>query len=260
MKRQDAARARGERGRSGFTLVELLATVAILTILISLLVPAIRGAIGSARAFVCQRNLGTVTFDFSIFADEFLHESRGQMDQRYADNQFQLLVFMNNQYRVGEFWMDTGGLGRHVELADGHPLACPAAAERVTITLEGECNSGGILRPQAVSIGFNRRLHQPDPGIAGIPQYTLRSKLLQQVNVPLLWDSDGFAAYPRVLRDTPFSAPSLDSRSLLRNNRYWNPGLRHMGKMNVGFIGGQVRSTASPLTEPGWRWDFQPRR
>ncbi len=260
MKRQDAARARAERGRSGFTLVELLATVAILTILLSLLLPAIRGAVGSARAFVCQRNLGTVTFDFSIFADEFLHESRGTMDPRYAGNQFQLIEFMNNQYRVGPFWTDSAGQGRHVMLSDKHALACPAAAERVTITIDGGCASGGILFPQAVSIGFNRRLHQPDPGISGIPHFTLRSKLLQEVNVPLLWDTDGLAAYSRVVLDAPFSAPSLDSRGLLRNNRYWHPALRHMGKMNVGFIGGQVRSTSTPLSESSWRWDFQPRR
>lgn len=256
--RQDQWPIRAAPARRAFTLVELLATAAVLAILISLILPAVRGTLGVARAMVCQRNLGTVVFDFAVFADPRLHESRG-MDSRYLRDQFYLLTFMNSQYRVGEFW-EHGAGAVVAPMSKDSPMRCPAGPAEQSIVEGAGCNAGGLSRPQNVSIGFNRRLHQPDPLNRRVPQFALRSRIAGETHVPLLWDSDGEAAFPRVELETVFSAPSLDSRGLLAGDRYWSPGRRHGGRMNVGFIGGHVLSTESPLAQASWKWGYQPGR
>jgi prepilin-type processing-associated H-X9-DG protein len=72
----------------------------------------------------------------------------------------------------------------------------------------------------------------------------------------LLWDANAAAA---VAADVlPFySGPSLDSPAVFAGDRYWWPGLRHNGGMNVGFVDGHVAATRRPLSE-AWRWGFVP--
>ena len=70
----------------------------------------------------------------------------------------------------------------------------------------------------------------------------------------------GFGWGVAPFRDGVFSAPPLDDPGpYLANNRRWNPALRHNATMNVGFVDGHVESTADPLAEPNWRWDYVPR-
>src|SRR5262245_45021737 len=66
--------------RAGFTLIEIMICVAILVILLALLLPAARQAVGTARGFKCQMSQRSVAFDFGLFADDSLHPSRGDDD------------------------------------------------------------------------------------------------------------------------------------------------------------------------------------
>jgi len=56
---------------SGFTLVELLITIAIIAILASLLLPALKRAKGLAGRTVCQNNQRQVSQTMNIYADDF---------------------------------------------------------------------------------------------------------------------------------------------------------------------------------------------
>jgi prepilin-type processing-associated H-X9-DG protein len=93
------------------------------------------------------------------------------------------------------------------------------------------------------------------------PIINLTSKILEGNEtadpslIPLLMDVDGAVAAANSV--TPLlTGPSLPDRLLLSANRYWFPGLRHNGEMNVAFVDGHVKSTRRPLAEQNWAWDF----
>ena len=249
--------------RRGFTLVELMVTVAIIAVLLSLLAPALQRTIGSARGFKCQAALRNVAFDFALFADPEIHGSRGQDSQ--FNNRFRIETFQESEYGIDEFWahqdassvtFESGGELDH--------MRCPEVAGAVTLKRDVPCTTAGAIGPPTnVSYGFNARLHRdevqsPYGGVSANPVF-MSSEILQQPDVPLLWDVDGEAALAKNIHTPQFSAPALDSLFLYANDRHWYPGMRHNGAMNVAFVGGHVVSSRTPLDEPGWQWGYSPR-
>jgi prepilin-type N-terminal cleavage/methylation domain-containing protein len=66
--------AASRRGRHGFTLVELLVVIAIISILAAMLLPALEGALESARRVSCLNNLRQVYLSAAFYAEE--HDDR----------------------------------------------------------------------------------------------------------------------------------------------------------------------------------------
>lgn len=66
----DRAARSGGSPRGGFTLLELLVTIAVIAILAALLVPALRSARGFAKRANCLSNLRQVSAAFHIYANE----------------------------------------------------------------------------------------------------------------------------------------------------------------------------------------------
>jgi len=248
----------------GFTLVELLISLAIVATLIAIILPAIRTAVSTARGFRCQMSLRSTAFDFSVFADERLHGDRGNDATDLPANAFRLETFQELQYGIDEFW--TYGNVASFSLPDRQgrdPMRCSEVKGEITVRRDTPCASGGVGPDQNISFAFNMRLHMSDrQALAGrSPLVLLTSNILSgntEVSpdkIPLLFDADGVAA-ARGGRSAVFSAPGLDSPALFTDNAYWFPGLRHAGAMNVAFIDGRVATTRRPLDEPAMAWGF----
>jgi len=246
--------------KRAFTLVEILFSIGIVGVLVSLVLPIAARTIGSARGFKCQMSQRSSAYDFTVFADDVYHGNRGRDEPRRSS--FRLDTFVASQYCLEEFWCWEGE-DRHdlPDLDANDPLRCPEVKGTVVLRSNSPCQSGGVTPPQNVSFGFNYRLKyaertSPSPGPAFIP-VTMQSSILGESFVPLLWDVDGQVASSRG-RVPFFSAPSLGSAGFYAGDLYWFPGVRHNGGMNVGFVDGHVEATRAPLTQPNWRWDFTP--
>lgn len=260
-------RAGGPPGRvqPGFTLLELLITIGIIAVLLSLMLPVVSGAMRSARSFKCKMSLRSVAFDFSLYGDPELHGDRGR-DDRLGDR-FTLSAFIDSQYGAADFWR----YGNDLELPsqwprlrdDGSdPMRCAEVKGDVVLRPRTPCVDGALQTPQNVSYTFNMRLAYTIIKIRESERLfpgKLDMDTLAQSNVPLAWDVDGAEASMR--ESTPvLSAPSLKDSGPFANERYWFPSMRHSKTLNVAFVDGHVDSSRTPEVEPGWRWDYQAMR
>ena len=251
--------------RHAYTLIELLATIAIIALLLGLLLPALASSMTAARAFECQMALRSVAFDFNVYADQILHGDRGDDTRYLPDGRFRLETFIESQYRVDEFWAWGSRVNTHTlpDAGGNDPLRCSEVRSDVIVRRSTPCSQGAVGPPESVSYGFNARLHRPeriDPnGTARAQLVLLRASILHNTQIPLLWDVDGEDAWAKGNQPI-FSAPALDSKQVFANDRMWSPSMRHGGMMQVAFIGGHVLATSRPLDQDDWQWGFTPRR
>lgn len=255
--------------RSGFTLTEVLITIAILGILIALLLPGIRGAVQSARSFKCQVSMRTLAFDFGVFADDALHPWRGEDESSDAAERlvpprhFRLETFIDSQYGLDVFWQN--GLVQAIRLPDAQgrdPMRCPEVRGELVLRRGVPCVLGAVSPPSNISYGFNIRLHQSDAlWRRGLTTPVALNSAIMSGNgraspstIPLAIDVDGAAA-GRMGSVPLFTGPSLDSL-LFARNRSWFPGMRHGRAANAAFIDGHVAQSARPLEERSWDWTF----
>lgn len=245
-----------------FTLAELLVVIAIVALLLGLLVPSLRMVIGSARSLKCQVSQRSIAFDFALFADQNLHGDRGDDLKRYGKSRFTLETFQESMYGVDEFWRYGNETVHTLPDASGHdPMRCPEVHGHISVVSQTACASGAVTPGKFVSFTFNSRLHYGEvevtKGQYGTKLMKLSSSILNNPNVPLLWDGDGEEAENRGIQPI-FGAPSMNSPAVYANNQYWFPSMRHLGGMNVAFVGGHVLSSKKPLEEKDWNWSFQP--
>jgi len=247
----------GCRQAGGFTLIELLIVISIIGVLVSLVLPMASRAVSTARGFKCQSGLRNIAYDFTVFADENLHGPRGSSA---GPGRFRLEAFQDSEYCVNEFWCWDGEAQHLVpDLPGNDPLRCPEVRGPLVLRANAPCTSGGVSPPQNVSYGFNIRLDTAERLDRSPPavRIELTSRILQETNVPLVWDIDGQDAVSRGSQPF-FSGPSLDSPLVFAGDMYWFPALRHVGQLNVAFIDGHVAASRRPLDEPTWRWGFSP--
>ena len=249
----------GAGRRGAFTVLELLVSVAIVALLVSVLLPALASVRTRARSFKCQVTLRSIALDFMMFAQPELQGSRGD-DDRLGRDRFRLETFQESLYRVDEFWGWGSELAHEVPDAAGNdPMRCTEMGGEVTLRRNAPCSSGAVGPPQNVSFGFNRRLHRAEDDDTGgrvrsIP-VVLTSRIVSESMVPLVWDVDGVAAKDRGSNPV-YSGPTLSSLGPYADDRYWYPSLRH-ATTNFAFVDGHVESSRDPLSESGWRWGFQ---
>jgi prepilin-type processing-associated H-X9-DG protein/prepilin-type N-terminal cleavage/methylation domain-containing protein len=251
--------------RGGYTLVELLVSIAIVAMLVAILLPALGYTIRSARGFRCQMSLRSVAFDFSVFADDQLHGDRGNDDRELSRGRFRLETFQESQYGLDEFWRWEGASTHQFpDFNNNDPMRCSEVKGSITLQNNTPCSQGAISPPRHISYTFNARLDRAErtlPSGVQVPMpVTLTSDILQHGRVPLVWDVDGETAQSRGL--TPvFSAPGVGTTGIYSTNQYWFPSRRHNGAANFAFVDGSVSASSRPLEQgAAWDWSYQPPR
>lgn len=243
-----------------FTLVEVLVAISILSILFAILVPALNSGRDAARSLKCRAQYREVAFSFVDFVSRSSHHGDGE---QWGDSIVKIEDFQESVYRVHEFWDGPATLERVAYQPGKQPLMCPAGPDLLDRRAEMPCTAGAVGPAPNVSSGLNKRLDSKTRYVNGSPfpqKVYLNEKVLMYPDVPLVLDVDGKKAVANGVGPY-FTAPPLPNDGppdIYSNGLSWFPSFRHRGQINVAFIGGHVLSSRSPLTEPWWRWSFQP--
>lgn len=249
------------RASRAFSILELLVVISIIALLTAILLPALQSGRSAAQDLKCRANLRTVTTDFLLFADPTSGVNRGN-SEAYGPKVFRLDDFQESVYRIAEFWVGPPSSSRPIA-ANAQPMMCPSGPTQLESRSQVPCDSGAIGPRKNVSVGFNLRLRNKSRIINGqsfAVSAFLTDKTLQYPDTPLLFDVDGGLADQRGIIPY-YSAPPLSglpATDVFSDGRFWFPASRHRGRVNVGFVGGHVLSSGSPLDEPWWRWDYVP--
>lgn len=116
------------RAGVGFTLVELLVVIAVVALLITILLPALRGARESARTTVCLGNQKQLALAYALYSQDF----RESLVHAYTDlDQF------------AESWLD------YPRTTAGTIMSQAALAAANTVTAQIEATQRGRLYPYA---------------------------------------------------------------------------------------------------------------
>jgi len=246
--------------RGAFTLLETLVVVSLITLLLSILLPALSAVRGQMIMLKCSSNLRTTVFKFQLFAENENPEGRGDSSQ-LARRVFFINDFMDSAYRIDEFW-DAGTLPAAALLSGKDAMLCPAGAAQLTKRRGFPCGSAALGPAEDVSLAANMRFYRGAVEFMGnfvlapAAATHVRQDVLSHPYVPLILDVDGREAVARGLEPFYTAPPLRGADGPYASGRYWMPSKRHGGKTNVAFVGGHVLSSVRPESE-SWDWKYQ---
>jgi prepilin-type N-terminal cleavage/methylation domain-containing protein/prepilin-type processing-associated H-X9-DG protein len=194
----------------GFTLLELVVVIAILGVLVSLLFPAIAGALGSADTVQCQSNLRQWTLALRSYAQQ----NNGALPRRGQG------VQPTAEIDRPEDWFNAMpkalGLPGYKELADSGRIPRPGD---VGLWMCPSAQGSGGPSKVYFAYAMNMRL---STWLTGVPDYleTIRDPSTQ------VFMADGPGAFCSTLPST----------------KAYSPVARHGGMVNISFLDGHVAS------------------
>lgn len=234
--------------------------MATITVLLSLLLPALTRLRQGAKAVQCMSNLRVVAYDFQLFANDSFDEDRGD-SKDLPPGVFRFEDFVEREYRVSEHWGEGSSRVRQQLTSRADHMLCPAVPEPLYRVPDKPCTGGALDPYSSVGYSFNARLyiqtqiHYGRP--RGVPAL-VRSEVLNKPTIPLAFDVDGVAAQRSNVAPF-FTAPPVEGfYDVYADGSMWFPSKRHSGRMNVVFAGGYVRTTDQAAAEHGWDWKYQP--
>jgi len=243
----------------GFTLVELLVTVSIVALMLSLLLPALGSVRRNVKVLLCSSNMRTVTVAFSLFADGSTPD-RGD-SEKLGPKRFWINDVQESLYGIDEFW-DQGDQPGGVVAGGDNPMLCPAGARNLTKKKGAPCGSAALGPAEDVTLAFNMRLYRAEVDFMGTRVLTpaaatnVRAAVLDHPYVPIVIDVDGKKA-ANLAREPFYIAPPVRGvEGPYSDGRHWMPSTRHGGMTNVAFVGGHVLRSEHPQLER-WDWSYQ---
>lgn len=243
--------------RGGYSLLELLVVVAIISLMVGLLGGTLGKVRGAARSFECKNKLKSVAFEFFQFADDFGTSYR-RSPANPTDKGFAIDTFQEKLYGVNRYWSARTS-GSQTYDPSRQLLMCPAGPKKLERHPDLPCDQYPVTPVENVTIAFNMRLRSASAVVGNRPvlkEVRLSSRILRQPSVPLAFDVEApVAAARRIL--PYYSAPPAGDQGQYGKGQFWFPSMRHTA-VNACFVGGHVLSSAQPEKASGWNWRFQP--
>ncbi len=145
---------------AGFTLVELLVVLAIISLLAALLLPGLVQGKKAAKRIVCINNLRQIGISFQMFAHD--HNTRFPMEVPVADGGS--LDFVQNDLRPGSQFFDAYHSFKTLASAGAAPaeFICPTDDRRPAASMASLANPN-----VSFFIGVSARYFQPNSVLAG---------------------------------------------------------------------------------------------
>jgi len=250
----------GRGARRGFTPLETLVVMTIISMLVGLLLPAISGVRRSMKLLRCTSNMRSIVVEFQLFVDG--NSAKGQGDsEKLGRNRFYINDFQDSMYDLDEFW-DLGPAASGTLRSDKSTMLCPEGPSDLTKRKGFPCGSEALGPPENVTLAMNMRLYRGVVHFGGASLLApaavskLRANILNHPYVPLIMDVDGQEAAKRGLDPFYMAPPIPGADDPYSDGRYWMPSFRHGEKVNIAFVGGHVLTSSVP-EEEDWNWSFQ---
>ena len=227
------------RSKQGFTLIELLVVVAVITLLMSILLPSLTAARELARQVVCASSLRNLGMAVNLYANE-------------NDNWLPSAEPPNREPVSRQHWFMNKSLLQYVDVSlsyddQGHLIGPPEKASALTCPSHREPTKTrsrpgepSITHDYSLSFGMNGTF-----GLGGRPDHTEYRKMQEFENpseVLALADCWGTSRGPGVVLYHACVAENLD--------------YRHRGKLNIVFLDSHVTAAVKEDVPMGfWNRD-----
>src|SRR6266568_2584138 len=219
----------------GFTLLELLAVIVIVTVLAALLLPALGKAREQGRASVCRSNMRQIALAMTLYADDNMDYLPwpGDVDRNWQPD----WVFGGQADTFParpELWKGSG-FGLHAEsgsifsYASGLPRVLPHRDSYLGTFRIYRCPSTGPLgEALRVNFSMNEELDPTTDLTTAFPEGVKIANVVGPTQKILLVNED-----PATMRNASFKpqGTSLNGRFVV-----------HDGRVNVGFIDGHLEA------------------
>ena len=241
------------RKTGGFTLIELLVVIGIISILISILLPALNQAKRKAQAVACMSNEKQIYNAMLMFAQD----NKGHLPRPYGVGQL-ALDSSGNQTPYGKVcaWADfkANASGCADLRDDASPMFkyIPGRSAREQILMcpgdTGEALNGhprDPLNPRNFSYSFNARIQRAEPSVplTGIRLGTVKSASERVLIFEELAPNDTWCIMAEHIDDIPSGRHGIN----LRGNARSNPNSKdynYAGRGNYCFFDGHVEPLA----------------